>query len=115
MNEKLIKIFKPVEQDMELENDIEGEQFIARFPRNPPSLLQLPHFAIRRSAGICGCQHSPVKYNWQRLYDGLKDLQDRLILPEAGPKFELMMWKTCEKLYSAVSTFLLFNIDLIYL
>ena len=24
-------------------------------------------------------------YNWQRLYDGLKDLQDRLILPEAAP------------------------------
>jgi CDP-6-deoxy-D-xylo-4-hexulose-3-dehydrase len=25
------------------------------------------------------------KYNWQRLYEGLKDLQDKLILPEAVP------------------------------
>jgi CDP-6-deoxy-D-xylo-4-hexulose-3-dehydrase len=25
------------------------------------------------------------RYNWQRLYDGLKDLQDRLILPEPAP------------------------------
>ncbi|WP_255947159.1 DegT/DnrJ/EryC1/StrS family aminotransferase [Brucepastera parasyntrophica] len=25
------------------------------------------------------------RYNWQRLYDGLKDLQDKLILPEAAP------------------------------
>jgi CDP-6-deoxy-D-xylo-4-hexulose-3-dehydrase len=25
------------------------------------------------------------RHNWQRLYDGLKDLQDKLILPEAAP------------------------------
>ena len=25
------------------------------------------------------------KYNWRRLYEGLKDLQDKLILPEAAP------------------------------
>jgi CDP-6-deoxy-D-xylo-4-hexulose-3-dehydrase len=25
------------------------------------------------------------KYNWQRLHEGLKDLQDKLILPEAAP------------------------------
>jgi len=28
------------------------------------------------------------KHNWQRLYDGLKDLQDKLILPQAAPDSE---------------------------
>jgi len=39
-------------------------------------LEKLPSFVEKR------------RYNWRRLYEGLKDLQDNLILPEAAPQSE---------------------------